>query len=63
MNKTKGIIFVLLGAGSFGFTPVFVKTGFGYSYSLGQINIFANDDYCFFILWGIAISSGLIFNH
>ncbi|WP_377890274.1 DMT family transporter [Alkalihalobacillus sp. R86527] len=37
--KVKGIIFVLLGAGSFGFTPIFVKTGFEYGYSLGQINI------------------------
>ena len=37
--KAKGIIYVLLGAGSFGFTPIFVKTGFEYGYSLGQINI------------------------
>lgn len=29
----------MIGAGSFGLTPIFVKTGFGYGYSLGQINI------------------------
>ncbi|WP_070121792.1 EamA family transporter [Bacillus marinisedimentorum] len=37
--KTKGVVLVLIGAASFGFTPIFVKTGFGYGYSLGQINI------------------------
>jgi drug/metabolite transporter (DMT)-like permease len=35
----KGILFVLLGAGCFGFTPVFAKLGFSFGYTLGQINI------------------------
>lgn len=35
----KGIILVLIGAASFGFTPIFVKTGFQQGYSLGEINI------------------------
>ncbi|KAB2330763.1 DMT family transporter [Cytobacillus depressus] len=39
MKLNKGILFVLLGAGCFGFTPIFAKLGFGYGYSLGQINI------------------------
>ncbi len=37
--KIKGAALVLIGAASFGFTPIFVKTGFAYGYSLGQINI------------------------
>ncbi|MEH7382054.1 DMT family transporter [Bacillus sp. JJ1533] len=39
MKMNKGILFVLLGAGCFGFTPIFAKLGFSYGYSLGQINI------------------------
>ncbi|MFJ7977055.1 EamA family transporter [Peribacillus sp. JNUCC 23] len=39
MKLNKGILFVLLGAGCFGFTPIFAKLGFSYGYSLGQINI------------------------
>ena len=39
MKINKGILFVLLGAGCFGFTPVFAKLGFSFGYSLGQINI------------------------
>lgn len=39
MGSKKGIIYILIGAGSFGFTPIFVKLGFGYGYTLGQINI------------------------
>ncbi|QCJ41142.1 DMT family transporter [Bacillus sp. S3] len=39
MKVNKGILFVLLGAGCFGFTPIFAKLGFSYGYSLGQINI------------------------
>ncbi|MBM7552992.1 EamA family transporter [Thalassobacillus pellis] len=37
--KLKGVIMVLLGAASFGFTPIFVKSAFHSGYSLGQINI------------------------
>ncbi|MEH7239154.1 EamA family transporter [Bacillus sp. JJ1562] len=39
MKINKGILFVLVGAGCFGFTPVFAKLGFSHGYSLGQINI------------------------
>ncbi|BAQ09386.1 drug/metabolite transporter superfamily [Bacillus sp. OxB-1] len=39
MNINKGIIFILVGASFFGFTPIFAKLGFSYGYSLGQINI------------------------
>ncbi|WP_047983237.1 EamA family transporter [Ornithinibacillus californiensis] len=39
MKLNKGVLFVLIGAGCFGFTPVFAKLGFSYGYSLGQINI------------------------
>ncbi|KMM38000.1 EamA family transporter [Guptibacillus hwajinpoensis] len=56
--KIKGIIFVLLGAGSFGFTPVFVKTGFGYGYSLGQINI-AQMVLAFILLSSLSLILGL----
>ncbi|RIU94741.1 EamA family transporter [Oceanobacillus picturae] len=35
----KGVVLVLIGAASFGFTPVFVKTGFANGYSLGQLNL------------------------
>ncbi|MDP4552956.1 EamA family transporter [Alkalihalobacillus macyae] len=37
--KLKGFIYILIGAGSFGLTPILVKTGFGYGYSLSQVNI------------------------
>lgn len=37
--RIKGIILVLIGAASFGFTPIFVKTGFQQGYSLGELNI------------------------
>lgn len=39
MRFNKGVIFILLGASFFGFTPIFAKMGFSYGYSLGQINI------------------------
>ncbi len=39
MKLNKGILFILLGASFFGFTPVFAKLGFSYGYTLGQINI------------------------
>lgn len=52
MNK--GILFVLLGAGCFGFTPIFAKLGFSYGYSLGQINI-VQMIISSFILWSITL--------
>ena len=39
MRFNKGVIFILLGASFFGFTPIFAKMGFSYGYTLGQINI------------------------
>ncbi|RHW36158.1 DMT family transporter [Lysinibacillus yapensis] len=39
MKLNKGILFILLGASCFGFTPIFAKLGFKYGYSLGQIII------------------------
>ncbi|MFC3041174.1 DMT family transporter [Virgibacillus xinjiangensis] len=54
MNKNRGVLFVLVGAASFGFTPVFVKTAFANGYSLGQLNI-AQMAIAFLFLWGIAI--------
>jgi drug/metabolite transporter (DMT)-like permease len=39
MRSNKGIIYVLLGAASFGFTPIFAKLSFSFGYSLGQLNI------------------------
>ncbi|WP_163526946.1 EamA family transporter [Halobacillus ihumii] len=53
MSRNKGMLFVLAGAGSFGFTPVFVKLGFGNGYTLGEINIIQMI-IAFIILWGIA---------
>ncbi|MGP4068503.1 EamA family transporter [Halobacillus sp. B29] len=56
--KGKGVILVFLGAASFGFTPIFVKTGFQYGYSLGQINI-VQMLAAFVFLWGLSILKGL----
>lgn len=39
MKLNKGILFVLVGSGCFGFTPIFAKLGFSYGYSLAQITI------------------------
>ncbi|WP_059171662.1 DMT family transporter [Bacillus sp. FJAT-27445] len=39
MKVNKGILFILVGASFFGFTPIFAKLGFGFGYSLAQINI------------------------
>ncbi|UOQ46470.1 DMT family transporter [Halobacillus salinarum] len=49
----KGVIFVLLGASFFGLTPIFVKTGFEYGYTLGQLNI-TQMLIAFFLLWGLS---------
>src|SRR6476661_3789643 len=54
LNKKKGAVFILIGAASFGFTPVFAKLGFSYGYSLGQLNI-VQMIISFFILWGISL--------
>ncbi|MGI8314320.1 EamA family transporter [Halobacillus mangrovi] len=56
--KIKGITLVFLGAASFGFTPIFVKTGFAYGYSLGEINI-AQMLWGFILLWTLSLFKGL----
>ncbi|MFB4168926.1 DMT family transporter [Virgibacillus sp. JSM 102003] len=60
MGDKKGILFVLIGAGSFGFTPVFAKLGFSNGYTLGQINI-VQMLISLFLLWGIVIAKGSSF--
>ncbi|MYL18902.1 EamA family transporter [Halobacillus litoralis] len=37
--KKKGALLVFIGAASFGFTPIFVKSGFDAGYTLGHLNI------------------------
>ncbi|KKK39846.1 multidrug DMT transporter permease [Mesobacillus campisalis] len=54
MKFNKGILFVLLGAGCFGFTPIFAKLGFSYGYSLGQINI-VQMLISAFLLWSLTL--------
>lgn len=54
MKINKGVFFVLLGAGCFGFTPVFAKMGFSHSYSLGQINV-VQMAISFLFLWSLTL--------
>lgn len=56
--KLRGIILVLIGAASFGFTPIFVKTAFHYGYSLGVLNI-VQMLIAFVFLWGLSMIRGL----
>ncbi|MBX0357050.1 DMT family transporter [Halobacillus sp. Nhm2S1] len=51
--KGKGMTLVLIGAASFGFTPIFVKTGFSLGYTLGELNI-VQMFIAFVCLWGIS---------
>lgn len=60
MKFNKGVIFVLIGAACFGFTPIFAKMGFGYGYSLGQINI-VQMIFSFLLLWALAFSKRVSF--
>ncbi|WP_079507515.1 EamA family transporter [Mesobacillus jeotgali] len=50
MKKNKGIFFVFAGASFYGFTPIFVKSGFSNGYTLGQINI-VQMSISFLLLW------------
>ncbi|MFC7062030.1 EamA family transporter [Halobacillus seohaensis] len=50
MSQKRAILFVLIGAASFGFTPIFVKLGFRQGYSLGEINI-TQMSVAFIVLW------------
>jgi drug/metabolite transporter (DMT)-like permease len=54
MKINKGVIFILLGAAGFGFTPVFAKLGFSYGYTLGQINI-VQMMISFLVLWSLTL--------
>ena len=54
MKLNKGILFILLGASFFGFTPIFAKLGFSYGYSLGQINI-VQMIISFLLLWSFTL--------
>ena len=54
MKLNKGMLFILLGAAFFGFTPIFAKLGFGYGYSLGQINI-VQMMISFILLWSFTL--------
>lgn len=54
MKINKGVFFVLLGAGCFGFTPVFAKMGFSHGYSLGQINV-VQMAISFLFLWSLTL--------
>ncbi|MFS0575774.1 DMT family transporter [Sporosarcina sp. 179-K 3D1 HS] len=54
MNRNKGILFVLLGASCFGFTPIFAKLGFNFGYTLGQINI-VQMMISFILLWSFTL--------
>ncbi|CEG29411.1 EamA family transporter [Bacillus sp. B-jedd] len=52
MKLNKGILFILIGASFFGFTPIFAKLGFRNGYSLGQINI-VQMSISFLLLWSL----------
>ncbi|QUG43646.1 DMT family transporter [Psychrobacillus sp. INOP01] len=54
MKLNKGVLFILLGASFFGFTPIFAKLGFSYGYSLGQINI-VQMIISFLLLWSFTL--------
>ena len=54
MKINKGVFSVLLGAGCFGFTPVFAKMGFSHGYSLGQINV-VQMAISFLFLWSLTL--------
>lgn len=54
MKVNKGIIFILVGASFFGFTPIFAKLGFSYGYSLGQINL-VQMVISFILLWSFTL--------
>ena len=62
LKLNKGVLFILLGASFFGFTPIFAKLGFSYGYSLGQINI-VQMVISLFLLWFNAISARFIGHH
>ncbi|WP_053368038.1 EamA family transporter [Bacillus sp. FJAT-27245] len=54
MKINKGILFILIGAGCFGFTPIFAKLGFSHGYSLGQINI-VQMSISFLLIWSLTL--------
>lgn len=54
MKFNKGVLFILIGASFFGFTPIFAKIGFSHGYSLGQINI-VQMAISFLVLWSLTL--------
>lgn len=54
MKFNKGVLFILVGASFFGFTPIFAKIGYSYGYSLGQINI-VQMAISFLVLWSLTL--------
>lgn len=54
MKFNKGVLYILIGASFFGFTPIFAKIGFSHGYSLGQINI-VQMIISFIFLWSLTL--------
>ncbi|SDG84561.1 Threonine/homoserine efflux transporter RhtA [Planococcus glaciei] len=54
MKFNKGVLYILIGASFFGFTPIFAKIGFSHGYSLGQINI-VQMILSFILLWSLTL--------
>lgn len=54
MKFNKGVLYILIGASFFGFTPIFAKIGFSQGYSLGQINI-VQMILSFILLWSLTL--------
>lgn len=54
VKSNKGVLYILIGASFFGFTPIFAKLGFGFGYTLGQINI-VQMLISFLVLWSLTI--------
>ncbi|MDN7228510.1 DMT family transporter [Planococcus sp. N064] len=54
MKFNKGVLYILIGASFFGFTPIFAKIGFSHGYSLGQINI-VQMIISFILLWSLTL--------
>ncbi|ETP67016.1 multidrug DMT transporter permease [Planococcus glaciei CHR43] len=54
MKFNKGVLYILIGASFFGFTPIFAKIGFSQGYSLGQINI-VQMIISFILLWSLTL--------
>lgn len=54
MKRWQAIILFIIGAGSFGFNPIFVKLGFSQGFTLAEVNVIQMIIASLF-LWGIAL--------